>query len=576
MASGQWMEDQLLCPVCLCILKQPVTTPCGHSYCQECIQHHWDQSALDGLYSCPQCRRAFSTRPVLAKSTVLAEVIDSLRRTGLGPPPPSAPSPGPPPPAAPSPSRAGPMGVLCDVCTGPKLSAVKSCVVCSASYCAPHLRPHQESRVLAGHRLVSPAERLQGALCLQHGRALEVYCRTDLVCICLLCTLHGHRDHDTVPVEEQRALKQEQLAGMLMEIRHTTQQRREELQRARQGVESVKSSAREALAESAEIFGELAHAVERMRGPVVEQIAEQERRATREAEAVVGRLEKEMEQLRRREAELEQLLQVKDTLHFLQSVPPAHSPPEPGRAPSSPARPDFSLAAVRKAVSDMRELLESVCRATSVPAGWTEDTSSSLLHNVSRLQTTPEPRNRAEFLKCCCQLFLDPNTVHPNLLLSEGNRRLVRTRKVQPYPSHPERFDSYYQALCREALTGKRFYWEVEWAGREVFVGVAYRSMGRRGQGLLAGLGRSSKSWGVLCSASGYSAWHDNQSTAVPAPRSHRVGVFLDHSRGLLSIYSVSDTMALLHRFQASFTEPLYLGFGVVNPGDSVSIRQPV
>ncbi|MBN3322559.1 TRI47 protein, partial [Atractosteus spatula] len=698
MASGQWMEDQLLCPVCLCMLKQPVTTPCGHSYCQECIQRHWDQSALDGLYSCPQCRRAFSTRPVLAKSTVLAELIDSLRRTELDPP------------SGPSPSPAGPGGVLCDVCTGPKLSAVKSCVVCSASYCAPHLRPHQESRVLAGHRLVSPAERLQEALCLQHGRALEVYCLTDLACICLLCTLHGHRDHDTVPVEEQRALKQEQLRGMQMEIRHTTQQRWEELQRAKQGVESVKSTAREALAESAEIFGELAHTVERIRSAALGQIAEQERRAVREAEAIVGRLEKEMEQLRRREAEVEQLLQVKDTLHFLQSVPPAHSPPEPGRAPSSPARPDFSLAAVRKAVSDMRELLESVCRATSDPAGWTEDTSSSLLHNgncqhtvstqcpslvssvfhkVIRLQTTPEPRNRAEFLKCskmvqfdswgavcvelacsssirvcffcvlwyphspqtywgypawqllhagigssspmtlywmkwlengwissimahqldnirgawelsclggetpgssfnfspsrvsplrsgCCQLFLDPNTLHPNLLLSEGNRRLVRTREVQPYPSHPERFDSYYQALCREALTGKRFYWEVEWGGREVFVGVAYRSMGRRGQGLLAGLGRSSKSWGVLCSASGYSAWHDNQSTAVPAPRSHRVGVFLDHSRGLLSIYSVSDTMALLHRFQASFTEPLYLGFGVVNPGDSVSIRQPV
>ncbi|MGH0172320.1 UNVERIFIED_CONTAM: hypothetical protein FKN15_067242 [Acipenser sinensis] len=99
---------------------------------------------------------------------------------------------------------------------------------------------------------------------------------------------------------------------------------------------------------------------------------------------------------------------------------------------------------------------------------------------VYRLQA-PEPRNRAEFLKYSCQLTLDPNTANIKLFLSEGNRKVTRRNETQPYPDHPERFDSKAQVLCRECLSGTRCYWEIEWNREWVSVGVTYKGISRKG-----------------------------------------------------------------------------------------------
>ncbi|KAI4904346.1 hypothetical protein NFI96_009495 [Prochilodus magdalenae] len=69
-----------------------------------------------------------------------------------------------------------------------------------------------------------------------------------------------------------------------------------------------------------------------------------------------------------------------------------------------------------------------------------------------------------------CELTLDPNTAHRRLSLCEENRKVVRVRKEQSYPDHPERFDGFEQVLCRESLTG-RCYWEAKWSG-EVHVAL--------------------------------------------------------------------------------------------------------
>ncbi|XP_071402865.1 protein NLRC3-like [Centroberyx affinis] len=179
--------------------------------------------------------------------------------------------------------------------------------------------------------------------------------------------------------------------------------------------------------------------------------------------------------------------------------------------------------------------------------------------------------------KYACELTLDPNTAHRELLLSEDNRKVTEVREEQPYPDHPERFDCRKQLLCRNGLTG-RCYWEVERKG-EVHIGVTYRGIRRRGVGDDCSLGGNDKSWSLFCSDNRYSVWHNNRSTVIPSlssSDSNRVAVYLDWPAGSLSFYTVSsDTLMHLHTFQSTFTEPLYPGFRFWSgSGSSVSLCQ--
>ncbi|XP_048854364.1 NACHT, LRR and PYD domains-containing protein 3-like isoform X6 [Brienomyrus brachyistius] len=184
-----------------------------------------------------------------------------------------------------------------------------------------------------------------------------------------------------------------------------------------------------------------------------------------------------------------------------------------------------------------------------------------------------ECRTRAGLQKYSCQLTLDPNTAHRRLSLSGGNRKVTHEWGAeQPYPDHPERFDSCPQVLCRESLTG-RCYWEAEWDGDAAWIGVTYKGIRRKG-GRDCGLGYNDKSWSLYCNINCYSVRHNKKQTVIPirASGSRRVGVYLDWGAGALSFYRVSsDGLTPLHRFTSSFTESLYPGFGV-NINSSVSL----
>uniref|UniRef100_A0A8C2AX11 Uncharacterized protein n=1 Tax=Cyprinus carpio TaxID=7962 RepID=A0A8C2AX11_CYPCA len=175
--------------------------------------------------------------------------------------------------------------------------------------------------------------------------------------------------------------------------------------------------------------------------------------------------------------------------------------------------------------------------------------------------------------KYACDLTLDPNTANTRLILSEGNKKMTCVKDHQPYPDHPERFDSLEQVLCRESLTGQCF-WEVELRGWG-HVAVTYKGINRKKRSDCR-FGYNENSWNLYCCDTIYSVWHNNDKTNIPHPSSSdRVGVYLDWSAGSLSFYSVSDTHTLthLHTINTTFTEPLYAGFRLY-PDSSVSLCQ--
>uniref|UniRef100_A0A3Q0QS41 B30.2/SPRY domain-containing protein n=1 Tax=Amphilophus citrinellus TaxID=61819 RepID=A0A3Q0QS41_AMPCI len=182
---------------------------------------------------------------------------------------------------------------------------------------------------------------------------------------------------------------------------------------------------------------------------------------------------------------------------------------------------------------------------------------------VDVLLPQPEPKTRAEFLKYSQEITLDPNTAHTRLLLSEGRRKATLLLYNESYSDHPDRFTYWCQVLSRESLTG-RCYWEVERRGRGVYVAVTYKNISRVGWGNESGFGRNEKSWALDCKKNSFSFWYNNIETVISGPGSSRVGVYLDHRAGILSFYSVSETMTLLHRVQTTFTQPLYAGLCMV------------
>ncbi|XP_061079458.1 delta(14)-sterol reductase LBR-like isoform X3 [Conger conger] len=372
-------QDQFSCSICLDLLKNPVAIPCGHSYCLGCIKGCWDQDDHTGVFSCPQCRETFFARPVLRKNTILADVVEKLKKTGLQAAPPAH-------------CYAGPGDVVCDFCTGRKHKAIKSCLVCLASFCETHLQPHNESPAFKKHKLVKATGNLQEKICCHHDKLLEVFCRTDQQCICLLCTMDEHRGHDTVSAAAEWTEKQKQLGVTQSKFQQRIQEREKKLQDLRQAVQSVKRSAQAAVDDNERIFTEMIRSIERRCSEVKELIRDQEKAEVSRAEGLLERLEQEIAELRRRDAELEQLSHTEDHIHFLQSCQSLCAPPRD--FPSITLSPHVSFEAARKSVSELKERLEDICKEELVKISESDS----------------------------CQLTQDLNTAFKRLRLSEGNR----------------------------------------------------------------------------------------------------------------------------------------------------------
>ncbi|XP_046907670.1 tripartite motif-containing protein 16-like isoform X3 [Hypomesus transpacificus] len=538
-------QDQFCCSICLDLLKNPVTLACGHSYCSSCIEGYWDQNEQKGVNSCPQCRQSFPLRPVLKRNNIIAEVVEKLKETGGAQ-------------AAPSEltSPAGPGEVTCDLCTGPrKQRALKSCLVCVVSYCQTHLQPHYQVPGLKKHKLVEATSGLQEMICSSHDKLLEVFCRTDQQCICMLCTMDEHKGHDIVSAKAVRQEKQNKLVRSQQEVQQRVQQREKELKELQQAVESLKLSGQTAEKLSETIFIDMVHSIMRRRFEVNYLITAQQGAAVSQAEGLLERLEQEIAEVRRRDAELEKLSHTEDNILFLQNYQSLSSTSVSSDVPSPPTNyvpPVQYFKHVTEVVSELREKLEEL-----IQREW-----SNISTTVSTVEVflPLEPKTRADLLSYSCQLTLNPNTAHKLLSLSEENRKVTCIRRRQQrYPNHPERFTRCCQVLCREALSG-RCYWEVEWRGDDVHIAVSYKDISRTGDNSY--FGSDDKSWVLRCSSGGYTFRHNSVDTAVPGPQSSRVGVYLDHRAGTLFFYSViSEIMILFLRVQTTFTQPLYFGF---------------
>ncbi|XP_027879848.1 tripartite motif-containing protein 16-like [Xiphophorus couchianus] len=546
MEQNQLDPETFSCSICLDLLKDPVAIPCGHSYCMKCIKTQWDEEDQKGNHSCPQCRETFTPRPVLKKNTMLAALVEQLKKTGLQAAAAAA--------ADADHCNAGPEDVACDFCTGRKLKAIKSCLFCLVSYCKNHLQPHLDVPGMKKHKLVEPTKNLQENICSRHDEVMKMFCRTDQKCVCLICLMEEHKGHDTVSAATERTERQRELEERRGNIQQRIQDREEDVKLLQQEVEAISRSADKTVEDSEKIFTQLIRLLQKRSSEVKQQIRSQQETEVSRVKDVQEKLEQEITELKRKDAELEQLSHTEDHNQFLLNYPSLPALSESTHSSSINIRPLRHFEDVTAAVSELREKLQDVLRDS-----WTN--ISLMVTEVDVLLSEPEPKTRAEFLKYACEITLDPNTANTWLVLSEGNRKVRSMKDRQSYSNHPDRFTDKSQVLSRESLTG-RCYWEVEWKGF-VSVSVAYKNISRAGSGNECEFGYNDKSWALHCKHSKFG--HNNIWTSISGPVSSRLGVYLDHTAGLLSFYSVSETMTLLHRVQTTFTQPLLAGVRVWN-----------
>ncbi|KAL2091986.1 hypothetical protein ACEWY4_011784 [Coilia grayii] len=569
-------EEYFTCPVCLELLKDPVTILCGHNFCMSCLNDHWDQEKQKGVYSCPNCRHTFTPRPVVSKNPLVANMVERFRNIRV-----------------PAQSYAGLGDVACDVCMGRKLKAVKSCRECLASYCEIHLKAHNDLIPGRKHVVIDATGHLKDSICSRHGKAFELFCRTDQDYICYTCTMEEHKGHDTVPVSVEKTYKQKQLGESQRRCQQRIQEREKELQELRKAVDTFRRSAQTTVEDSERMFA----AIQRRSWKVTELIRAQEKAEVSRAEKLQERLEQEI-------AELKQLSHLEDDIHFVKvttsttclkdsihklTVRSITDCPLSTVSTSMTLRQSFSFEPVKDPVTALRvqleEKLDSMFKQEVVKISAADTDPELPVRGADSKELLPPDseslqRDFKDITVCLaqfidtynyCYFTLNPHTAHRNLFLSEGNRKVERTEELQSYPDHPERFaGGWPQVLCREGVSG-RCYWEVEWSGVCIYVALIYKSMSRTGGGCKSVYGCNDRSWGLELSRNNSSFWHKNKETKLPLVASSRIGVYVDHMAGTLAFYSISDTMTLLHRVHTTFTHTLYPGFRLVT-GSSVKL----
>lgn len=516
----EFSERMFSCSICLEILKDPVTIPCGHNYCISCLGACWDGQEKD--QSCPQCRESFSTKPALVKNTMLAALVEELKRSTLL-------SHGE---GGDVQSYAQPEEVPCDVCIGRRLKASKSCLQCLASYCDLHLQPHHDAAPLKKHKLVEPLKTLQNNICPDHNEIRKLYCRKDKQCICHICSWDKHRHHHIVYISAERSEREKEIEPSRKKIQKMVQEKSKELVELQREEEAIKKSADEAGKQSDVVFDELVSLLEKRRKDLKLKIKLKENEELCGVAALQQKLQKEISKLQKQDDQLENLSQTEDHNQFLESYLSLPQISEHKISFSVPEQPLTYFSDVTVALSALKHQVQS-----AVSDEWTNMEAAIDKPDVLLIQTQPE--SKEDFLKYSRELTMDPYTLN-NVRLSENNKKASV-------------FSGTSQILSKERLT-QRCYWEVDWGSGNACVAVSYKNNASQD------FGSNNTSWSLTYYDKSFRIYHNSITTSVPGTTSNRIGVYVDQKAGILSFYSVSDTIKLIHKVQTTFTQPLYAG----------------
>jgi tripartite motif-containing protein 39 len=524
--SSLLSEEQFQCAICLDVFTDPVSIPCGHNFCKACIKGYWDST---DLCQCPLCNKIFHRRPESDVNRTLKGVAEHFKGLRVRDREDSAAEPG---------------EVVCDVCTGRKRKARKSCLICLTSYCDTHLEHHQIAPALKRHQLIDPVKNLEDKVCKKHNKLLKLFCRTDQTCVCQFCSETDHKAHNSIPLEEECDQRKAQLGKTEAKVKQMIQEHLQKVKEIKHSVDLSKRHTEMDIFGKVQVFTALVHSIERFQAELIGVIDQKQEAVDRWGEGLVKELEQEITELKRISSELGQLSHTEDYLQLLQSSPSWCLSVKTKNWSEISVQSHLRMGYMKRAVSQLEDKLMSKVKR---------------FHNEmeNELRTLCEAKTK-KIQQYAMDVTLDPDTAHPELILSVDGKQVRCGDQSQNFLRNPKRFTYTYSVLGKEGFSSGKSYFEVQVKGKtEWDLGVATESINRQG-------------WLPLSPEDGlWTFGLDTDNDYMPNdPKVHyylkkkpqKVGVFVDYEEGRVSIYDV-DATARSHICSFTgykFTEKLY------------------
>ncbi|XP_071031584.1 E3 ubiquitin-protein ligase TRIM39-like [Oncorhynchus clarkii lewisi] len=523
--SSLLSEEQFQCSICLDVFTDPVSIPCGHNFCKACIKGYWDST---DLFQCPLCKQIFHIRPEPDVNRTLRGVAELFKGLIVRDREDFTTEPG---------------EVVCDVCTGRKRKALRSCLVCLTSYCESHLEPHQIAPALKKHQLINPVKNLEDRMCKKHNKLLELFCRTDQICVCQFCSETDHKAHNSVPLEEECVQRKAQLGKTEAQVKQMIQERLQKVKEIKHSVDLSKRHTEREMSDKVQIFTALVHSIDKCKAELICVIEQKQEASEKCAEGFITELEQEITELERISSELGQLTHTKDHLQLLQSSPSWCLPVKSKDWSEISVQSHLHMGYMKRAVSQLGDKLTSEVK---------------IFQNEMENELKKLCEAEMNILQYAVDVTLDPDTAYPELILSVDGKQVRCGDQSQNLSNNPKRFTYIYSVLGKEGFSSGKYYYEVQVKGKtEWDLGVATESINR--QGWLP-LSIADGVWTLGLSTNNYYEANDPKVQLSLKKKPQKVGVFVDYEEGQVSIYDVNAT-ARSHICSFTghkFTEKLY------------------
>uniref|UniRef100_A0A672T2H7 E3 ubiquitin-protein ligase TRIM39-like n=1 Tax=Sinocyclocheilus grahami TaxID=75366 RepID=A0A672T2H7_SINGR len=276
-----------------------------------------------------------------------------------------------------------------------------------------------------------------------------------------------------------------------------------------------------------EFFTDLIRSIERCQTELLETVDEQQKTAGKQEEELIEELEQEISELTLKSTELEQLSHTEDHLHLLQGFSSLLNWPEIS------VETHESLETLRRALTQLQDTIDE--KFTQTELKWMQ--------------------------QYAVDVTLDPDTAHPDLILSYDGKQVRCGDIKQKLPYSPKRFTYCPNVLAEEGFSSGKFYFEVQVKGKtEWELGVARESIKRKGKITLSPEDGFWTLW--LRNKNQYAALSSPSVPLALRVRLQRIGVFVDYEKGLVSFYDVESSSHIYSFTGQSFTGKLYPAFG--------------